>query len=360
MNVLFIARSTLYESPGGDTIQVLKTAEALRKLDVNVEIGLTTAEFDYSKYDIVHFFNIIRPADIIYHFEQSKKTVISTIFVDYTEPEIAAGSFLRSTATRILGGDFIEYLKTITKAILGKEKIRSKRYILKGQYKAVKYLYQNAGALLPNSNSEKTRLQEKYGATKALFSKVVNAIEPLENVAPNLKYSGAIICVARVERLKNQLNFIKAVKGLDIPCFIIGKPAINDHAYYELCKIEAGNNVVFIDALPQLEIFSIMKAARVHVLPSWFETTGLVSLEAAYYGCNLVITNKGDQKEYFGENAYYCDPDNADSIRDAILKAYALPFNEDFKKHIATFYNWEQTAQHTKQCYLQLLNQEKL
>ena len=357
MNVLFIARSTLYESPGGDTIQILKTAEALRKLDVNVEIGLTTAEFDYSKYDIVHFFNIIRPADILYHFEQSKKTVISTIFVDYTEPEIAAGSFLRSNATRILGGDFIEYLKTIVKAILGKEKIRSKRYIFKGQYKTVKYLYQNAGALLPNSNSEKARLQKKYGATEALFYKVVNAIEPLENVAPNLKYSGAIICVARVERLKNQLNLVKAVKGLDIPCYIIGKPAINDYQYYEICKKEAGENVFFIDALPQLEIYSIMKAARVHVLSSWFETTGLVSLEAAYYGCNIVITNKGDQEEYFGKNAFYCNPENVDSIRNAILKAYETPFNEDFKKHIATFYNWEQTAEQTKKCYLQLLNQ---
>jgi len=357
MNVLFIARSTLYESPGGDTIQVLKTAEGLRKLDVTVTIGLTTDSFDYHQYDIVHFFNIIRPADILYHFEQSKKTVISTIFVDYTEPEIEAGSFLRSTATQVLGGDFIEYLKTVAKAILGKEKIRSKSYIYKGHYNAVKYLYKNAGALLPNSNSEKIRLQKKYGHTDALVSKVVNAIEPLESVVSNSKYSGAIICVGRVERLKNQLHFIKAVKGLDVPCYIIGKPAINDYAYYELCKKEAGNNVFFIDALPQLEIFSIMKAARVHVLASWFETTGLVSLEAAYYGCNLVITNKGDQEEYFGKNAFYCDPENVDSIRDAILRAYKTPFNEDFKKHIATFYNWEQTAQQTKQCYLQLLNQ---
>src|SRR5690554_2001193 len=88
INVLFIVRATLYQSLGGDTIQILKTAEALRKLGVKVEIGLTTDTFDYVKYDIVHFFNIIRPSDILYHFKQSRRKVISTIFVDYTESEI--------------------------------------------------------------------------------------------------------------------------------------------------------------------------------------------------------------------------------------------------------------------------------
>src|SRR4030095_5793821 len=109
-------------------------------------------------------------------------------------------------------------------------------------------------------------------------------------------------------------------------------------------------------ALPQLEIYSIMKAARVHVLPSWFETTGLVSLEAAYYGCNLVITNKGDQEEYFEKNAFYCEPENTNSIKNAILKAYHAPLNDNFKKHIENHYNWNQTAEQTRQCYLRLLN----
>lgn len=355
MNVLFIARATLYDSPGGDTIQVVKTAEALRSLGVTVKIGLTTDTFDYQKYDIVHFFNIIRPADIMYHFRQSKRTVISTIFVDYTEPEIKSGTFLRSIITRIFGGDFAEYLKAVTKAVLGKEKLRSKDYIFKGQFGSVKYLYKNADALLPNSYSEMSRLHKKYGNTEALQFKIVNAIEPLDNIVPDEKYKNAILCVGRIERLKNQLGLIKAIKGLEIPCYIIGKPALNDYKYYELCQKEAGNNVFFVDALPQSELYSIMKAARVHVLPSWFETTGLVSLEAYYYGCNIVISDKGDQKEYFQDYAFYCNPDDIDSIRKAIIKAYESPFDESFKASIKENYTWEQTARQTKECYEKLL-----
>ena len=355
MVVLFIARATLYESPGGDTIQILKTAEALRNFGVKVDVGLTTEKFDYQKYDIVHFFNIIRPADILCHFRQAKRTVISTIFVDYTESEIKSGTFLRSVTTRILGGDFMEYLKAVTKHLLGKEKIISKDYIFKGQFKSIKYLYKNTDALLPNSYSEMARLRKKFGNTKAFQTKIVNAIEPLEEIEPNEKYKNAILCVGRIERLKNQLNLIKAVKGIDIPCYIIGKPAINDHKYYELCRKEAGANVFFVDALSQAEIYSIMKAARVHVLPSWFETTGLVSLEAYYYGCNIVISEKGDQKEYFKDYAFYCDPENIISIREAILKAYESPFDEGFKTFIKENYTWEKTGEQTKECYEKLL-----
>lgn len=356
MNVLFIARATMYDSPGGDTVQILKTAEELRKLGVTVTVGLTTSEFDYIQYDIVHFFNIIRPADILYHFNQAKRTVISTIYVDYTEQEIRTGSFIRSTITRVLGGDFIEYLKAVAKAVLGKEKLISKSYFFKGQFNSIKYLYKNSGALLPNSNSEAGRLKNKFGSTNALIYKVVNSVELTKNVVPNPKYKDSVICIGRIERRKNQLNLIKAVKDLDIPCYIIGKPAINDYKYYELCKKEAGNNVFFIDALPQHEIYSIMKAAKVHVLPSWFETTGLVSLEAAYYGCNIVITAKGDQQEYFGENAFYCEPENIESIKTAVLKAYQAPFNDEFQKYIEEYYNWSETAVQTKRCYEELLN----
>jgi len=39
------------------------------------------------------------------------------------------------------------------------------------------------------------------------------------------------------------------------------------------------------------------------VLPSWFETTGLSSIEAGVMGCNIVITDKVMQ-EYFSHHAF--------------------------------------------------------
>lgn len=61
MKILMISRATLFTAPGGDTIQIMETASHLRELGVQVDIKLTNEEIAYSDYDIVHFFNMIRP-----------------------------------------------------------------------------------------------------------------------------------------------------------------------------------------------------------------------------------------------------------------------------------------------------------
>ena len=83
----------------------------------------------------------------------------------------------------------------------------------------------------------------------------------------------------------------------------------------------AAKNIHFIDHLPQEELIHYYQKAKVHVLPSWFETCGLSTLEAAAMGCNIVITNKGYASEYFNDHAFYCDPSSPASILDAIYKA---------------------------------------
>ena len=95
----------------------------------------------------------------------------------------------------------------------------------------------------------------------------------------------------------------------------------------------------------------------VHVLPSWFETTGLSSLEAAAMGCNIVITNRGDAKEYFGESAFYCDPGSPESIRQAVEEASLHEGNEALRKKILESYTWQQAALQTLTAYKHVMQQ---
>src|SRR5579872_1215775 len=86
MKVLFIIRSTLFDNKGGDTIQILQTAQCLRALGVSVTVVSTLEKIAYEGYDLLHFFNITRPADILRHIERSGKPyVVTPIFVDYAE-----------------------------------------------------------------------------------------------------------------------------------------------------------------------------------------------------------------------------------------------------------------------------------
>ena len=93
-----------------------------------------------------------------------------------------------------------------------------------------------------------------------------------------------------------------------------------------------------------------------HVLPSWFETTGLSSLEAAAMGCNIVITNKGDAKEYFMEYAYYCDPESPPSILKAVEEAARNPMNTNLPDLIRKKYTWHEAAQKTLEAYKTVLS----
>ena len=95
----------------------------------------------------------------------------------------------------------------------------------------------------------------------------------------------------------------------------------------------------------------IFRRAKVHVLASWFETTGLASLEAAYSGCNIVISKKGDQQEYFKKDAYYCEPESLETIKKAVDNAYSNSFNNNLKSRIEKDYNWNKTAEKTLEAY---------
>ena len=99
------------------------------------------------------------------------------------------------------------------------------------------------------------------------------------------------------------------------------------------------------------------RVAKVHVLASWMETTGLSSLEAGRAGCNLVITDKGDTREYFGDMAFYCDPGSEASIRDAVLRAHAVPVCTALSDRIKDQFNWRKAAEVTMDAYLQVLSQ---
>ncbi len=355
-----IARSTLYSSPGGDTTQIEMTAKYLRILGVEVHIEVSDKKIDYTGYDLIHFFNIIRPDDILPHINESGPFVVSTIFADFSEYDKKVRKGLAGFIFRLLSREQIEYLKVIARYLMKGDKIKSINFLLKGQAKSIKYIVKRSKLLLPNSHSEYKRIYPLLQFDHP-YRKIVNAIDKniFDSVAKeNPDYKDHVLCVGRIEGRKNQSNLIKAMIGTGIHLTIIGKAALNQISYYEECKkVALGSaNIHFVDYISHKDLVSIYKAAKVHVLPSWCETTGLSSLEAAAMGCNIVITKKGDTEEYFGDMAFYCEPDDIASIRKAVLTAYDTPVNCKLQSFVLKNYTWEQTASQTLQAYESVLS----
>ena len=361
MKILFISRATLYKDKGGDTIQILNTAASLKQLGVDVTIRLCNEKIDYSGYTLIHFFNIIRPADILFHiYKSGKPYVISTIYVDYSEYEKKMRMGLTGSIFRLFSPDFIEYMKVIARFIVNGEKIITPSYILTGQKKAIQKIIHQAKMLLPNSHSEYHRLIKHYKVHQN-YKKIPNAIDPSLFIFPedsSQRNHNLVICVGRIEGRKNQLNLIRALNNTSYNLTILGSPSPNQVTYFEQCKEEAASNISFVNNIPQDLLINYYRMAKVHVLPSWFETTGLSTLEAAAMGCNIVITRKGDTEEYFEDYAFYCEPDSPVSIFEAIQKASSEKYNEALRTKIFTQYTWNEAAKKTFQAYKEITDKD--
>jgi glycosyltransferase involved in cell wall biosynthesis len=353
-NVLFISRATLFQDRGGDTIQVLETAKHLKNLGLKVDIKLANEQIDYAPYTLIHFFNIIRPADILIHIKKSGKPfVISPIYVDYAEMEKVQRKGIAGTIFKLLSKDAIEYLKVLARFMSNGERIISSSYIFLGQKRSIRRIIRHSSMLLPNSNNEYRRLAEDYHID-APYKVIPNAIDSdlfRYNHGSYNRDANTVLCVGRIEYRKNQLNLIRALNNTKYQLLIIGPASTNQQRYVEECRKIASSNISFIDSLPQEELLAYYMKAKVHALPSWFETTGLSSLEAAAMGCNLVITDKGDTREYFGNYAFYCDPNSPASIFAAIEMASSSGFNELLRESIYSKYTWPKTAEKTLGVY---------
>jgi len=352
MKVALITRSTLYTVYGGDTIQTVQTARHLVDMGIKADVRLSHEEINYADYDLLHFFNLTRPADILYHSRKSGKPyVVSTILCDYSEYD----RHQRKGWGKLLGlfsTNGTEYIKTMARCLVGGDKLASVSYTWKGQRNSINEILRRAAMILPNSNSEYERVVHGYTC------KVKHMVVPNGTDQALFRYNGLsqkdenlVICAARIEGIKNQLNLIRALNNTHFKLIIIGDHSPNQLAYYQECKLIAGHNVTFVSHLPQSELVDYYRRAKVHVLPSWFETTGLSSIEAALMGCNIVISDRGDVREYFENDGFYCEPESPQSILAAVERACTAPVNEHLRQRILQKYTWKQAALQTFKAY---------
>lgn len=366
MKVLMQIRDNYLTGPGGDTIQFLKTREYLEKIGVEADIS-TELEPDLSGYDLVHLFNLTRIQETYIQAKnakkQGKKIALSTIYWPYDEMNDAGFKGIRQIIYKVLPNDRIENVKALYKFLLRGERNKGCIALIFGTYsKMQRWVVENSDICLPNAAREMEKIAEHLHAKKK-YVVVPNAID-LDGVKAAVEYEGHeydqyedyIICVARISRRKNQMLLVDAVKGTDYKVLFVGKSSPGEMDYYEqfIEAIKENPNIKYIESIPNTDLYKLYKKCKVSVLPSWFETPGLVSLEAGAMGCNIVITDKGTTRDYFGDMAYYFDL-NIESLREQIEFAYNADKNNYLQEKIINCYTWEKAAEKTLDGYKQII-----
>jgi glycosyltransferase involved in cell wall biosynthesis len=376
MKVLIQNRPDAFKVFGGDSVQVLKTAEYLRRRNVNVDISLELTP-DLSGYDIVHLMNITRVtftyAQLMNAKRQGKKTVLSPI---YWNTKSVMSSYLQTPFLGAGISSWKELGKACFTSLAGRTLFNETMEFVRNRSFASKVLSE-VDCILPNSKAELEILQRDF--PKIFQSKKKeNAIVPngvdaeifykasSKKFTERFKTSDFVLNVGRFSYRKNQLAMIKALKDVGLRVVFIGgseassnyygiKDAI-DKLYYQECIRASNSSFTFLPPLPHQDIAAAYAACRVFVLPSLYETPGLSALEAALAGANICITSGGSTREYFSDYAFYCNPNSANSIRNAVLNAFNAPKNTNLQQHVLRNFTWEKTAEVTLQAYEKVLS----
>lgn len=105
-------------------------------------------------------------------------------------------------------------------------------------------------------------------------------------------------------------------------------------------KIDENDNITFLGRVSDEQLEDLYRRAKVFCLPSIGEGVGLVALEAASFGCDIVVTRIGGPKEYYDDMAYVVNPYKVDEIGLAVLNALqAIDRQPKLMSHIRSTYN---------------------
>lgn len=364
MKVLMQTRQNVFDLAGGDTTQLVKTKKALEAKGIDVDLSLDLRP-DVSDYDVVHLFNLTRVQETFIQSrnakEAGKPVVLSTIYWPTDSFEKGAASGLRGFLGKHLSVDGMERLKAFGKYVLRGERSEGARYLMTHSFqKMQREILDNCDVFLPNAKTEMDQIAVHLDFRTDNYVVVPNAVDVASIKAAKEggstgyeRFNGWIVCIGRIDIRKNQLNLIRAVEGSDYKVVFVGKksPGHIEYANQVVAEIEANPNMKWIEQISNEDIYKLCRECRVSVLPSWFETPGLVSLEAAAMGCNIVVSPKGTTRDYFGDSAFYCDVNDPSSIRAALDEAYAADYDEEFGRKVITEYTWEKAAEKTLDGY---------
>jgi glycosyltransferase involved in cell wall biosynthesis len=82
-------------------------------------------------------------------------------------------------------------------------------------------------------------------------------------------------------------------------------------------------------------------------------------LEAGLAGANVVSTDRGYARDYLVDFAWYCDPSNKYSIKQAILSAYNTRKTTKLQRHIYYRFTWEKNIDKIISIYQFVLNKRQ-
>ena len=240
-----------------------------------------------------------------------------------------------------------------------------------------------AGAIITDSNSSKKDINKFSGIDNSKIHVVYLAAASYFTQIPEEKKRGIIkkfnlpedfvLYVGDVTWNKNLPGLIEAISKTGSNLVIAGAAFANEAfdrsnpwnkdlaKSQELAK--QNKRIISTGFVDNDDLVALYNAAKLLVMPSFYEGFGLPVLEAMSCGCPVVTTNMGSLPEIAGQAAYFVDPYSIDSIRKGIEK---IAEDKNLREKLsmkgleqALKFSWKKTAIGTVNVYEKTAGEDK-
>ena len=288
---------------GGDYVQMEKTAEALVKLGVEVEISetpLISPAIRMREFDIVHTFNFI---------------------MDWSKYAIWCGkSWKKKVVCSMIYHDLDKFIPYEQQQIMA-DNLDSAIFLAQGEY---------------------DRFKKNLKIDESKVSFVPNGIDEFwfSEVKSNNK-EDFVLTVGRLDGTKGQFELAVACKELGIKLVCVGER--NDKNYSKLCE-EAG--AILTGPMEKEDLIKMYASCKVFALNSKAEVMPLTVMEAGAQGKPVLLA---DTCEYKFNNVIWTKND-IKSVSKNLATALKLTSNEGLRQEMKDM-TWEATARQIKAIY---------
>jgi glycosyltransferase involved in cell wall biosynthesis len=342
MRVLVVPYPASLDVVGGHVTQQLETVRALERAGVTARVG-SAEEALNPDFDIVHAFGDIRP--LLRLGRPKGRLVVSPIY--FPRWFVLGPYFQRPGYPYVLATSFRHYAGWLRRP--------RARYRRRTDFRSMQAALATADVVVVNSSAEASLVRHDAADLPPLrvaYSGV--AREAFDGDAAHgrellgIGDEPFVLSVSRVEPRKNTLALALALRELPYRLVLVGPVLRGNERYLEAVR-KAAPHLVHVPHLEHDLVRHVHAAAAVHALPSWYETTGLSTLEALATGTPVVVGEGPCVREYFGDCAAFCRPVSVTSVRGAIVRA--LDRSTGRECDVARSYSWDRTAQELLRAY---------
>jgi len=317
----FLMPPTLLGEQNGVVSQALTWRKALEEKGITVQLINPWCSYEWSKFDVIHAFSTGHYLSILPEIKKSgcKKIILSPIF-DHNRPSLVTNALSR------IAFPFGE---------------------LRTTWATFRLALNCVDRILARSTFEAECLISGFGIAKEKILIVPLSVrfcippEKTKNIREQICSHVSILSAP----IKNVKRLVKASEKFGFSLHLAGN--IKDQNFKKWLETIQNKNtqIVYHGVLDDDQLLQLYQRSKVFALPSLMEGVGLVALEAAINGADIVITERGGPKEYYGGLAHTVNPQSVDEIGTAIMSLLGAKTHQpELAARIASLYSINYTS----------------